>query len=137
MVIYEGEVNYKALKKSKMDINDMMAKAREKGYFDLNQIQYAVFENSGGLSLMPKSQHKPVVAEDINAHPKPPELPYYLVDDGHVIYSTLRTLGRDTSWLYEKLGVKGKKDLKQIILAIYDKETDTINVSKKWVLIAA
>jgi uncharacterized membrane protein YcaP (DUF421 family) len=131
MVIYEGKVNYKALKKSKMDINDMMAKAREKGYFDLSKIEYAVFENSGSLSIMPKTEQKPVVAEDIGAKPKPAELPYYLVDDGHVIFSSLRTLGYDQQWLYGKLNINSKKELKNIILAIYDKDTDEVEVSKK------
>jgi len=131
MVIYEGKVNYKALKKSKMDINDMMSKAREKGYFDLSKIQYAVFENSGSLSIMPKTEQKPIVAEDINAQPKPAALPFYLVDDGYVIRSSLRTLGKDDAWLYDRLNIKNKKDLKQIILAIYDKDNDTIEVSLK------
>lgn len=121
MVIYEGKVNYKALKKSKMDVNDMMAKAREKGYFDLGKIEYAVFENSGSLSIMPKSHEKP----------KSPALPFYLVDDGLIIHSSLRTLGKDQDWLFEKLDIKHKKELKNIILAIYDKDTDQVNISTK------
>jgi len=131
MVIYEGKVNYKALKKSKMDVNDMMSKAREKGYFDLSKIEYAVFENSGALSIMPKTEQKPIVAEDIDTKPKPSALPFYLIDDGHIIYSSLRTLNKDESWLYEKLNIQTKKDLKKIILAIYDKDNDKIDVSFK------
>ena len=121
MVIYEGKVNYKALKKSKMDINDMMAKAREQGHFDLSKIEYAVFENSGALSVMPKSE---------GAEPKP-ELPYYLIDDGHVVYSSLRTLGKSEEWLFKKAKIQNKKDLKNIILAVYDKENDKIDISTK------
>ncbi|MCL2229352.1 MAG: DUF421 domain-containing protein [Firmicutes bacterium] len=121
MVIYEGKVNYKALKKSKMDINDVMAKAREKGYFDLSKIEYAVFENSGSLSIMPKTQEKP----------KSPELPYYLVDDGFIIWSSLRTLGKDDKWLLKKLKIQDKKELKNIILVVYDKDNDTVDISYK------
>jgi len=117
MVIYEGKVNYKALKKSKMDINDMMSKAREKGYFDLSKIEYAVFENSGSLSIMQKGELS--------------KLPYYLIDDGHVIYSSLRTLGKDEGWLYDKLSIRSKKELKNIILAVYDEERDEVDVSVK------
>ena len=121
MVIYEGKVCYKALKKSKMDINDLMAKARESGYFDLSKVEYAVFENSGALSVMPKSQ----------PHEKPAALPFNLVDDGYVIKSSLRTLGKDEGWLYEKLGIQTKKELKNIILAIYVKDEDRVVVSTK------
>ena len=56
MVINNGEVDMKALKKSKMDMNDLMAKARDKGYFNLEELECAIFENSGGLSVMPKSK---------------------------------------------------------------------------------
>ena len=132
MVIYEGKVNYSALKKSKMDINDMMSKAREKGYFDLSKIEYAVFENSGSLSIMPKTYQKPVIAQDINAKPEPSKLPFYMVDDGHIIFSSLRELGKCEKWLYEKLSITNKKQLKNIILAIYDKENDKIDVSTKY-----
>ena len=131
MVIYEGKVNYKALKKSKMDVNDMMSKAREKGYFDLSQIEYAVFENSGALSVMPKTEQKPIIARDMDAHPKPSALPFYLVDDGYIIFSSLRTLGKDQDWLYKKLGITDKRELKNIILAIYDKDTDQVDISFK------
>jgi len=117
MVIYEGEINYKALKKSKMDINDLMSMSREKGYFDLSKIQYAVFENSGGLSIMEKSKNA--------------KLPYYLVDDGHIIFSSLRTLGKDKTWLYDKLKIKTSKELKNIILAIYNESTDNVDINYK------
>jgi len=131
MVIYEGKVNYKALKKSKMDINDLMAKSREKGYFDLSDIEYATFENSGALSIMPKGNKKPLTIDDTDFQSKPAKLPYYLVDDGHITYSSLHTLGKDENWLYQKLGIATKKELKNIILAIYDAEKDTLAISKK------
>jgi len=131
MIIYEGKINYKALKKSKMDINDLMAKSREKGYFDLSDIEYAVFENSGALSIIPRGDKKTLVVGDMDITPKPAKLPYYLIDDGHITYSSLRTLGKDESWLYQKLNISTKKELKNIILAIYDAEKDTLAISKK------
>ena len=131
MIIYEGKINYKSLKKSKMDINDLISKSRTKGYFDLTDIEYAVFENSGDLSIMPKGAKKPPVIEDIGVDVKQPTLPYYLVDDGHITYSSLRTLGKDKNWLYKKLNIDCKKQLKNIILAVYDKQKDIVAVSKK------
>jgi len=131
MVIYEGKLNYNALKKSKMDINDLISKSREKGFFDLSDIEFAVFENSGALSIMPKSAQKPIVADDINAVLKPAKLPCYLVDDGNITFSTLRTIGKDENWLYKKLKISTKKELKNIILAIYDQEKDIVAVSRK------
>ncbi|MCL2630532.1 MAG: DUF421 domain-containing protein [Firmicutes bacterium] len=130
-VIYEGKIDYKQLKKSKIDINDLIALSRDKGYFDLNDIAYAILENSGSLSVMPKSPQKPVTVEDLNLPIAPAKFPFYLIDDGHISYSSLTELNKDISWLYKKAGIKNKKDLKNIILASYDKENKTIIVSRK------
>jgi uncharacterized membrane protein YcaP (DUF421 family) len=131
MVIYQGKIDYNALKKSKMDINDLIAKSRDKGYFDLNDIEYAIFENSGGLSIMPKGEKKALTIEDTDKRIPQAKLPFYIIDDGTVSKSTLRTLNKDTAWLYEKLNIQTKKDLKNIILAVYNEDTDEITVSAK------
>ena len=130
-VIYEGELVYKNIKRGKIDVNDIIALARIQGYFDLSDIAYAIFENNGQLSIMPKANQKPTVAEDIDLKLPPASLPYYMVIDGVVSYSSLRELKKDEKWLYNKLNVKTKADLENILLAIYDQEEDTMNISKK------
>lgn len=130
-VIYEGELVYKNIKRGKIDVNDIIALARIQGYFDLSDIAYAIFENNGQLSIMPKANQKPTVAEDIDLKLPPASLPYYMVIDGVISYSSLRELKKDEKWLYNKLNVKTKADLENILLAIYNQEEDTMNISKK------
>lgn len=128
VIIYDGKINYNALKKSKLDVNDLLALCRDKDYFDINDIAYAVFETSGKLSILPKSNQKPVVLEDIDKQTKPASLPYYLIVDGKISYSSLRELKKDDKWLMNKID---KKSLKQIILAIYDDKKDNIEIHTK------
>lgn len=130
-IIYEGKIVYKNLKKSKIDVNDVIAMARVQGYFDLSDIAYGIFENNGDLSILPKSNQKPTVAEDMGLHPPEASLPYYMVIDGLISFSSLTELNKDTNWLFLKLNIKTKAELKNIILAIYDEKTDTMNVSTK------
>lgn len=131
MIIYEGKIIYKNLKKSKLSVNDLVSLARERGYFDLLEIEYAVFENSGKLSIMPKGEERPTVAKDLKSKIEQPSLPYYLVADGKISYSSLSELGKDKQWLFDSLKIKEKKELKKIILATYDEKKDTIVVNYK------
>lgn len=130
-IIYEGKIVYKNLKKSKIDVNDVISMARVQGYFDLSDIAYGIFENNGDLSILPKSSQKPTVAEDIKLNLPPASLPYYMVIDGRISFSSLTELKKDTAWLFSKLNIQTKAELKNIILAIYDKNSDTMDISTK------
>lgn len=129
VIIYDGKINYANLNRSKLSINDVISMAREQGYFDISKIKYAVFENSGKLSIMPVEQQQPLVAQDFDLK-KPSQLPFYVVTDGRISFSTLNELQKDKTWLLNKLNIK-EKELKNIILAIYDNQTDQIAVHTK------
>ena len=130
-VIYDGKIDYKILKKSKLDVNDVLALARTQGYFDLEKIAFAVFENNGKLSIMPKSNYRQTIAEDLNLNPEEASLPVYLVIDGLISKSSLNEIKKDTKWLLKKLNISKRNQLKNIILASYNEEKDQISVTYK------
>ncbi len=131
-VIYEGKLNYKALNKCGIDVNDVISMCREKGYFNINDVAYAVFETSGKLSVLPKGHMRPTVAEDLRQlNIEQASLPIYLVVDGEVSYSSLSEIDKDEKWLMEKLQINSTKELKQILLAIYDEQTRQVVLHKK------
>ena len=131
-LIYDSQIRYDGLKKSKIDVNDLLSMLREKGYFDIADVAYAVFETSGKLSVLPKGSRKPVVIEDIDKRKiKQAGLTNALVVDGAISKSGLNELAKEKEWLFKKLHVKDEKELKNIILATYDEESKTINVHYK------
>lgn len=130
-IIYDGKIQYDFLKKSRLDVNEVLALCREQGYFNLNDIAYAIFENSGQISILPKANQKPTVVEDFNIKAQKPSLSYYMVIDGVVSFSSLTDLNKDEEWLYEKLGINTKKQLKNIILAQYLDREDKMVVHYK------
>ncbi len=131
-LIYDGKINYKELKKNKIDVNDLLSMLREKGYFDIADVAYAVFEPSGKLSVLPVGAQKPLVMEDLdNDKIKPAQLEDILVVDGVLSRSGLNNAGKDDRWLFERLGVTDVKDLKDILLCVYDAENDKLNTYRK------
>ncbi len=130
-IIYEGKIDFKELKRSKLDINDVICLCRELGYFDLNDIEYAIFERTGKMSVLPKGSQRPTVIEDITKNFEDSNLPIYTVVDGKISYSSLRHLNKDLNWLFLKLGIKNKKEIKNIILASYDEQKKKMTVHFK------
>ncbi len=131
-IVYEGKINYEQLKKSKIDVNDLLAMLREKGFFDIADVAYAVFETSGELSVLPKGNQRPVVAEDLGADKiKKAELSNVLVVDGDISYSGLSEAQKGEEWLLKRLNITKRDELKNILLATYDSENDELNVHKK------
>lgn len=127
-IIYEGKLDFKALKKSKLDINDLLALSREQGYFDFKDIAYAIFENSGKLSIMPKGEQTPIVRDDIDVKYQKAVLPNYLVTDGAVSDSGLKKIGKNEAWLYKKLKINSKKQLKNVLLASYNEKEKNFEI---------
>lgn len=129
-VIYDGKFDYENLKVSKLDVNDVLALCREQGYFDIAQVAYAVFETSGKLSVLPKSPYKQVTAEDMGVKLPPASLPCILVVDGKISYSGLNEINKTAEWLKAKTDLDDKT-MKNVLLAIYDNESDEVNVQLK------
>ncbi len=132
-IISNGKINYKNLKKSKLDINDLLGLCRAKNYFDLKQISYLFFENNGEISILPDSRFSPVVLKDIKQEFNSSSTPKYLIIDGHIDKSSLDSINKDISWLKEKCSIKYKKDLYNIILAEYNDTKDEVIIHyKSW-----
>ena len=131
-LIYEGKILSEGLNKSKIDVNDLLSMLREKGYFDPNDVAYAIFETSGKLSVLPKGGQKPVVIEDVDKRKiKQASLTDVLVVDGVVSRSGLNEIGKSRAWLLKKLQIKDERELKKVILATYDDENNALNVHYK------
>lgn len=130
-LVYDGKIIYKDLNKCKIDVNDLLSMLREKNYFDIEDVAYAIFEPSGELSVLPKGSQKPVVIEDINKKATPAILSNVLIVDGKISKSGLNEIQKDKPWLFKQLKIKEKRDLNNILLAIYDNQTKKFNIHYK------
>lgn len=119
-LITDGKINYKNLKKSKLDINDILGLSRAKGFFDIHQISYMFLENNGEISVLPKDAFSPAVKCDVTSNCKNVNEPSkYVIIDGRINHTVLAVLHKDEQWLKNKCKIQNKKDLKDIILAEY------------------
>lgn len=129
VIIYKGEINFHALKKSKIDIYDLLVLARSKGYFDLSEIEYAILETNGELSILAKDAKRDLKKQDFPSIPPTiPTLTYYMIMDKQISTFALKETGKTKKWIINQLKSQNIK-LKDVMLATYDAELDTLNIT--------
>lgn len=131
ILIEQGKLNYENLKKSKLDIEELLARCRFAGYFDLRDVWYAILEVNGDFSVLPSAKSTPATVDDVGGKIESPSLSCDLVIDGKIIFKALEQLNKDTSWLMDKLRLSSKKEIKKIALAFFDEQSNEVIVHKK------
>ena len=107
VLMENSKLIYKNMKKSMIDVNDLLSQAREMGYFDLSEIEFAILEANGKISFLPKGEYKNITVKDMK------------LNDGNIMDDNLINIGKDTEWLLHELKCKGKK-VHDILLATVD-----------------
>ena len=130
IIIENGKIIEEGLKKVKFDINDLMEELRGAGYFNIDEVAYAVMETNGKISFLPKDEEKPVTKKDMDLKIIPSSLIANIIIDGKIMMNNLKAMNKDEKWLSHELKVLGYKDLDEILLATLD-SNDKIMVYKK------
>lgn len=131
IIIADGKIDYPNLKKSKLDVSDVISMCRNKNFFDISQVAYAIFETSGDLSILPKAEYLQPTIADVGVTKPKSELTKFAIIDGIVDDNFLLSVGKDRAWLFQKLNVQNKRDLKNILIALYDNKNDAFDVHYK------
>ena len=121
VIIQNGKIIEKAMKHVMIDVNDLLEQCRINGYYDLTQIEYAIMEANGKISIMPKSEYKPLTPNDMKKKVAQEDLQANVIIDGVIMQNNLENMNKSINWLEKELKVKGYKEYDDIILAILDK----------------
>ena len=116
----KGKIIESGLKKAKIDVNELLAEARIEGYFDLEEIDYALMEINGAISFLPKEKDKPVTKKDMKIKCDKGGLIVNGIIDGKYMFNNMKAIGKDIEWLDHELKVQGYKDYDDILLATID-----------------
>ena len=120
IIISKGIINIKELKNQLLNLNDLFEELRLSGYFDINDIEYAVLETSGQLSVLPKLKTTPATKEDLKINDKESILPVTLILDGKINKESLRYINKTEKWLMELLAKHHIASAENIFLACID-----------------
>ncbi len=121
IVMDNGKLYRSNMKKAKLELSEFMVMCRQEGYFDINEIQTAVFEYNGRLTILPKSEKKPATPEDLSIPTEKSSICTEIIMDGRILHENLRRKGLNVEWLEKQLKIQKFKDAKEIFLGICDK----------------
>jgi len=118
------------LKKSKLDVNELLAEARSQGFFKLEEIEYAIMETNGSISFMPINSSAPATKKDVNTKVNKESLVANVIIDSKLLNENLKAMHKDKKWIDKALKVQGFNDYDNIMLATLD-INDKVIVYKK------
>lgn len=130
IIMENGKISREQLKKCKIDINDLLQDARESGFFDISEIDYAIMEPSGKISFLPKNLYHPVTPSDLKLKIDNEGLKANLILDGNIMEDNIKTIGHDKKWLINKLKKEGYNNPEELLLVICDNK-EKLTIYKK------
>ncbi|MDA8336559.1 MAG: DUF421 domain-containing protein [Peptococcaceae bacterium] len=116
VIIKNGRLMADEMRRSRYNLDDLLTQLREAGMADIGDVEFAVLETSGKLTVVPRSQKRPVTPADLGLTTEYEGLPAVLVMDGQVLYDNLRQAGLNEGWLAAELGRRGLVP-EQVLLA--------------------
>lgn len=134
LIIDNGKILIDAMKRTKIDINDLLEQTRNAGYFDIDEIAYAIMEANGKLSFLPKDKNKPLTKKDMKIKEEKDTLTANIIIDGKLMKNNIKNTDKSIEWVIHDLKVKGYSTYENILLATYKNNTITIyrkNSAKK------
>lgn len=120
ILVEGGKIMERQLAKLHINTNDLLEQLRVKGYPDIQDVEFAILETEGQLSLVPKSAKRPVTPEDLFIKTSESKIPITLIIDGEVIKANLPIANMDEDKLTKELRNKGITNHEDVFLACLD-----------------
>ena len=103
ILIRNGKLQQDAMRKNRYTLDELLEQRRGQGYVSVDEVRWAVLENSGQLSILPWARQRPPTAEELGLTPEEDELPFILINDGRIVRRNLARSGRNEAWLQKEL----------------------------------
>lgn len=121
ILIYQGRIDEQKLKKERFTINELQEKLRSSNVMDFGDVEYAILETSGDITVIQKPNKRNLIPEDLGLMPDYEGISYNLVVDGKVISENLRMIDKDYEWLKKQVQKFNIKPEEALIVSINGK----------------
>lgn len=122
VLVENGKIVESELSKLRYNVNDLLEQLRTKNFPNIADIEFAILETSGEVSVIPKSQKRPLNPADLKIPTRYEGIPMTLIIDGYVFENNLAKINLSVEWLKRELQKFGIHDFKQVLLASLDTE---------------
>lgn len=117
-LIREGEICQDSMRKCRLTVDELAEELRGKDVADPAEVQYAVLETDGSLNVILYPDRRPLTPRDMNLHTENDGYATVLIEEGHLLRSNLRAVGKDEKWLKRELTRRGCGSVRQVYVLI-------------------
>ena len=103
ILVYRGKIDEEALKKERFTVSELQERLRGKEIFNLGDVEFAILETNGEISVIQKPNKRNTIPEDFNIMPEYEGMPYDLIIDGKIMYENLKKIGKNEKWLENQI----------------------------------
>lgn len=118
ILMENGKILQGNLRKTRITLDELTGHLRTRGILDLNEVQYAILETNGELSVFPFARYQPAGAGEAGIPVKEKHLPVTVISDGRVLEENLSYAGRSRSWLRRTLSDRGCRPEQVLLLTV-------------------
>ena len=130
--IRQGVLQQGAMRRNRYTVDELLEELREQGFTRVEDVKYAVLENSGQLTVFPWTAQQPPTAQQLGLDLEDDvTLPTVLINDGRVIRQNLKSCGRDENWLRRELARQGVPSPREVFLLTLDEQGAVLCVRKE------
>lgn len=120
IVVVKGKLDQRQLRKNRISLDELLSEMRKKDIYDISDVEYAILEQNGQLSITPKTEKLTVSKADLGIKDKECGISHPLVIDGHIYDYNLTLLGKDRTWLLRTLKQMGTQYKKVFLFSMDD-----------------
>ena len=128
-LINKGRIDRKEMAKNRISIDELFSELRQKDVADISEIEYAILEQNGKITVVKKQLYSPATLNDLGIKAKECGIPHIIIADGRIDKHGLGQVKKDTGWLEAYLRAR-KLSLSEVYLMTVD-DSDTINIIKR------
>lgn len=126
VLIRGGDIDEQGLRSVKMTVEELLGELRIKGFVNPSEIDIALMEETGKVSVIPKASVRTLQPSDLHLSPEPAFVSIPIIIDGEIITHNLKFIKKDEKWLYKQLEASGisKDNIDSVTLALFTQEGD-------------
>lgn len=130
ILIQKGKVQEKEMEKQFLNMEDLISQLRAEGFVRIQDIESAILEPNGQLSILPVASAQPATSGDLNIQVSPVSMPISFVIDGKIYHKNLQSVGREIHWLEKQLNSQNLT-ASGVLLALYYPATQELHIQPK------
>lgn len=130
IIIEQGRLLEEEMRRLRYNVDDMMSQMREQGIYRIEEVEYAMLETNGKLSIILKADKRPIIPSDIGVNPPYEGLPIPLISDGKLHKENLALASKDTAWLEQTLASQHKCSIAGVLYATLNPQGQLIVFKK-------